>query len=121
MAVVGFTRVNNPGALRETDILGYWVLTPGDTASPLLCPRFADKTIHMFGTWGGATVKLQESNDPNLSSYQDAYDVTSTAISKTADGALQVLITNPYAIKPVITGGSGSSVTVAVMGRGDKE
>lgn len=118
MAVAPFVRVETPGAIRNGDFLGYWQMTTGDTAEPLICPRFSDKSIHMFGTWGGGSVTLKGTNDPTLVSYDDIYDYAGDVITQTAAASPWIILPNVYALKPVLTGGSGVSLVLALMGRG---
>lgn len=118
MSLKSFVEVKNKG-VHAGDILGYWELAPGDTAKPLLCPRFNDKSVHIFGTFGGATAKMQITNDPDLGNFEDAYDYEGTVISQSAARAPWVILPNVFAIKPVLTGGSGSLIKVVITGRGD--
>ncbi len=121
MATVSFKTVENAKGMYNGDILGYWELRSGDTALPLICPRYSDKSIYIFGTWGGATVALTGGNDPDLADFDSVYDFEGTNISQTADRKVWVLLPNVYAIKPTITGGDGTTVVrVCVVGRGGK-
>lgn len=118
MAVAPFIRVEKAGEIRNGDIFGYWQMATGDTAAPLICPRFSDKSIHMFGTWGGGSVTLKGTNDPLITSYDDIYDYAGNVITQTAAKSPWIILPNVYALKPVLTGGSGVSLTIALMGRG---
>lgn len=119
MTTVAFTTVEGDKAIRRGDIFGYWELRSGDTAVPLLCPRFADKSIHIFGTFSSASITMKGSNDPSLTSFDDVYDFEGTVITQSAARKPWVLMPNVYAIKPVITGGDGNTLLkVAVVGRG---
>lgn len=119
MALVAFTRVEMKG-IRAGDIFGYWDLRAGDTAAPLVCPRYADKSIHMFGTWDGATIALQGGNDPSLAQFDDIYDYEGTLISQSAARKPWVILPNVFALKPVLSGGgAATAVRVAIIGRGE--
>lgn len=118
MSTKGFTIVTSKNLLKG-DILGSWNLKAGDTAVPLLCPRYSDKSVHIFGTFGGASVTLQGTNDPALAVYGNIYDSAGTDITQAAAGKPWVILPNVYAIKPVITGGDGTTnLTIAIIGRG---
>jgi len=68
------------------------------------------------GTWGGATLKLQGSNDGSTWFVMNNA-AGGTAISLTADGAAQA-IERPRYIRPALTTvGVGASVPVLVMAR----
>jgi len=71
--------------------------------------------IQISGTFGGATVKMQVSNDNT--NFFDMEDVTGTAVS-TGSGALYEVSTAAVFIKPVVTGGSGNDIDVIIAFRG---
>jgi hypothetical protein len=119
MSIIAFKAFDSNKGVRQGDILGYWLLASGDTAMPLLIPRYADKSVHIFGTFGGATVAMKGSNDPDLVSFDNIYDFEGTDISQTAARKPWIILPNVYALKPTITGGDGTtSLKVAIVGRG---
>lgn len=118
MAAKNFVNVAGKG-VRQGDIFGYWELQAGDTAVPLICPRYNDKSVHIFGTWDGATVDLQATNDPALAVFEDACDQEGSSISQTADRKPWLVFLNTFALKPVITGGgANTSLKIVIVGRG---
>lgn len=118
MPLKTFTEIPSKG-IQRGDIFGSWELSASDTAAPLVCPRYNDKSVHIFGTWGGATVSLQASNDPDLATFGDAYDPEGTVISQTSNNKPWVIFPNVFAIKPVISGGDGTTdLKVVIIGRG---
>lgn len=119
MAVKGFIRVEGK-AIGRNDIVGYWELEQGDTATALEVPRYSDKSVMAFGNWSGSpTVALKQTNDPDLGTFGDALDIELTAISFTEDSDVRPILPNAYAIKPEITGGdSSTSVKIAIVGHG---
>ena len=73
-------------------------------------------SIQVAGTMGGATVKLQGSNDNT--SWADLNDVSGTAIAlTTAQTAAEFSTTMRY-IRPLATGGSGDDIDVFICLRG---
>lgn len=118
MALKPFVRVES-ASLQRRGMLGYWLLNEGDTAEPLECLRFSDKSIHMFGTWGGATVAMVGGNDPAKSQFDDLYDTGGAKITQSAARGAWVVLPNLYVIKPTITGGVGAAITVAVASHGN--
>lgn len=91
-------------------------------------PRFSDKTVHIFGTFGGATVTLYGSNDPKAlvdrsagtlfgsktASWITLVDSAGSNIAPTA-AALKTIMQNPLYILPVVTGGDGTtSISVII-------
>lgn len=120
MGTVPFKTVEGVKGLRQGDIFGYWELRAGDTALPLVCPRFNDKSVHMFGTWGGGSITMQGGNDPDQAQFDDIYDFEGTVITQTAARKPWIILPNLYTIKPVLTGGDGTTLLrVAIVGRGE--
>lgn len=72
-------------------------------------------SFQAFGTFGGATVILQGSNDGT--NWVALSDPSGTAISLTAAGAFEFSTAMAY-IRPSISGGSSDDVDVVVVTRG---
>ena len=72
-------------------------------------------SVQVTGTFGGATVALQVSNDGT--NYVTLKDATAVDIAFTAAGIAE-FSTAALFIKPTSSGGSGDNVTVTVVLRG---
>ncbi len=83
-----------------------WAMAVGDTAQPLQYAQWADRSIQVEGTFGGATVTFQGSNSGNT--YVSLTDPQGNTLSLTAAGIKQVMEVTAY-IKPVVTGGDGTT------------
>lgn len=97
--------------LHEFCLVVEWAgLLTGDDAAWRLLGHYNDKCIHVFGTFGGATVTLQGSNEdvPSAPNSVPLTDPTQTLISFTSVGMKQVL-ENPLYIRPLINGGDGTT------------
>jgi hypothetical protein len=97
--------------------------TNGDTFQPIPTEfaDYSDRSIQVSGTFGGATVNLQGSNDGT--NFANLSDPQGVAIGFTASGIKQVLEAVLYQ-RPAISGGTGSSINVSMFlrrGRGGKE
>lgn len=95
-----------------------WVgLSTGDTASPLTIggTKGAVGAVQVAGTFGGATVTLEVSNDG--ANWVTLKDLSGNDISLTADGLVD-FSTGALQMRPAISGGSGDDVTVTVVLRG---
>jgi hypothetical protein len=95
-----------------------WVAaSTANTPNALLVKNNAARkaSIQITGTFGGATVALQGSNDGV--NYVTLKDVTNTAISTTS-ATLVDFETSVLYLKPLITGGTGDSITITVVMRG---
>lgn len=88
-------------------------VTENDTCAPAMFPEYADKSIQVFGTFGSASIALHGSNDGGTT-YAALNMPSGSAIAITSAGIKAVLENTEY-IKPVSTGGSSSSVTIAVL------
>ncbi len=73
--------------------------------------------VQVTGTFGSATVVLQGSND--ASNWVTLKDTTGTAISVTSDGMVDFSTACLY-IRPGISGGTGDSLTIRVVLRGQR-
>jgi hypothetical protein len=71
--------------------------------------------VQFAGTFGGATVKLQVSNDGTT--YFDMRDLGGTTISATVAALFEFTTAAAY-VRPAISGGAGDDVDVIVVLRG---
>lgn len=71
--------------------------------------------VQFGGTFGGATVKLQVSNDN--ATYFDMKDLLGNAITATAAGYFEFTTAGVY-LRPAISGGTGDAVDVTLCLRG---
>ena len=109
MALKSFTE----DRINDNVVVVSWVLTPGDTAVPYGNPDYADVSVSMEGTWGGATVSMTGTNGSAYTTLNDPFNV---GIAFTSD-ACAAIVENTRYRKPSIASGSGSSVTVYLLAR----
>ena len=100
-----------------------WTGLDGDDSGQLIeLPRFSDKTVHVFGTFGSATVTLYGSNDPRAITDRNAGTLfgskTASWVALTdtlgnnlapTSAALKTILEDPLYILPVVTGGDGTT------------
>jgi hypothetical protein len=72
-------------------------------------------SVQFTGTFGGATVKLQTSNDGTT--YADIKDVHGTTVSATAAGQFEFSRSAVY-LRPAISGGTSDAVDIYLVLRG---
>ncbi len=96
-------------------------LTTNDTGQPWPRADYSDKTVQIFGNFGGTgSVSLEGSNDPRVISdpsnavWFTLTDPSSTAITKTAAAGEQIL-ENPKWIRPSVTLGTTPAITVIIQ------
>ena len=88
-----------------------WVLAANEDGDPLSHVGAADRTVHIFGTFsGGPTITLQGSNDPTLAagSWATLHDLAGAEIVATGI-TIAMLAENPEFIRPILSGGDGST------------
>jgi len=82
--------------------------------------NFPDKTVSITGTYGGATLVIEGSNDNvTFVTLHDTFDVAATsAISVTAGNHVLGILESPRYIRPNVTGGDGTTdFDVIIVGR----
>lgn len=90
-------------------------MTTGDVGEPIILTKFNDRTIHATGTFGGATVTLEGSNDGV--EFLPMRDVFNAVVS--ASSAKLITLTEvPLYVRPAITGGVGTSINLIVCAVG---
>jgi hypothetical protein len=92
-------------------------LAPGDTGVPYLVKNrygFVG-SIQISGTFGGATIALEQSNDGTT--WFPATDTLGNAISATTAEISEMSLAAAY-LRPTITGGTGSAIDVIIVFRG---
>jgi len=99
--------------------LNTWSLTSADaTGNPVQRPGASDRSVHVFGAFDGATVTIQGTLDG--ANYATIHDQGGVALTFVQAGILAVS-ENVLAIRPVLSGGSGSAaVTVHLFSRSTK-
>lgn len=92
-------------------------IVTGDTINPFVVVAQAAVAgcVQIGGTFGGATVGLQASNDGVT--YFDIKDLGGTVISGTSAALFEFTTAAAY-LRPVVTGGSGNAVDVIMVLRG---
>ena len=91
-------------------------VSEADTCAPVAMSDYADKSIHVFGTFGSGTVALHGSND-NGANYAALNDPGGTVIGIATAAKIKAVLENTEWIKPVTSGGTGQSLSVAVVAR----
>ncbi len=85
-----------------------------DTFAAISLPQRADRTFQVWGTFGGATLSLNGSNDSVH--YSILHDAFGNDVSLSASGIAQVTESSLW-VQPITQNGSGSSVTVVMTFR----
>lgn len=114
MAVVAYTKDSMiPSVWGNNAVVYTWAaMNTGDTGEPLGGPGFTDASYQITGTFGGATVTVEGSNDGT--NYVTLVDPFNVALSFTSAALAQVLPIVRW-IRPKVSGGAGVSVTVTAV------
>lgn len=72
---------------------------------------YADKTVQIVGTFGGATVTIQGSSD--LTNWVTLNDTEGDPLAETSAGMF-VILENPAYIRAITSGGTGTDVDVII-------
>lgn len=88
-------------------------VTEADTCNPVSYPKHSDKSVHVSGTFGSASVAIHGSNNGGAS-YAALNDPTGTVIAITGE-KIKAVLENTALIRPVITGGTAQSLTVSML------
>ena len=100
---------------QDVAVTTWAALAAGDSADPINLGVYSDRTVQVDGTFGGATVLLQGSN--NGLTYHTLTDPQGNPLSFAA-GGLETIIELPVYLRPLVQSGDGStSLTVTVSGR----
>lgn len=113
-AIVPAIATENPGPLGPVQTNVWAPLVQGDTALPVTGAERPNRSVQASGTWNGATLTLQGSNDGTT--YFVLTDTAGTPgnLSFTADGLKQVRENTAFT-KPVLSGGGGSTSLKVVL------
>lgn len=91
-----------------------WAMSEGDVALPAEGPGWADRSVQVSGSFGGATVNIQGSNDG--ANYYTLNDPFSDPLTFTIEGLRAITELVNY-IRPAVVGGAGTSITVTLLMR----
>jgi len=95
-------------------------LLQGDNGDGIQYSHYLNKTFQVFGTFGGATISIQGSNDGT--NWAPLNDATGTALTLTASKLIRRTDDIPLWVRPVVNGGDGTtSLTVACVGMSYQE
>lgn len=110
------TRVTD-GGVTDVYLIQWPLMGNADTGTAVQMSGGGSRSVQIEGTFGGATVVLQGSNDGT--NYESLTDPQGNAISKTS-AALEAIEELTRYVRAVTSGGTGTSVTVSLLIKGQK-
>lgn len=111
MATIQPTMTVIPGGKAR---LYQWALGVGDDGAPVEAVEFADRSVQVAGTFGGASVVIEGSNDST--NYGTLTDPQGNDLSITT-AKVEMVTELTRLIRPRVVAGSGTSVTVSLITR----
>ena len=111
MSTIVPTGVKCPGQ-DGASVVTWSAMATGDTGQAIENPVFADRSVHVEGTFGGATVTILGSNDGT--NYYTLNDPQGNPLTFTSARLEQILEITRY-IKPQVTAGAGSGLKVSLL------
>ena len=115
MAVIPRAGVEVPTLYGKSSIVTWSPLATGDTGEPLQGVGLSDRSVQFTGTFGGATVVLEGSNDGN--NWVTLTDPAGVALSFTAAGLKQILQITRY-MRPNVSDGAGVAIICNLLAVG---
>lgn len=113
MATINATKTFAGGSKDGSTLKFVWAFTGADTGTPVSFAEWADRSVQMSGTWNGATVTWEGSNDGGAT-YIPLTDPQGNAIAKTADSIEAVTEVCELA-RPRVSTGAVTAVTISVI------
>lgn len=111
---------HNPSGLLGAVITKWMAIPLDEEGQAIAIPNHSDKTVQIYGTFGGASVVIQASNDPLAPTDPDnavwwtVKNVEAELMNKSAAGGW-LLMDNPIWMRPIVTGGDGTTSLNVVM------
>ena len=91
-------------------------VTESDTAGPYPVAHKGDKSVNVYGTFGGGTVTIQGSNNPNGSAtFSTLRDPLGNTLDTITTTALRQILEAVYQLRPSFAGGLNQSLTVDLL------
>lgn len=108
---------NENGPIGSARVVNWETMATGDTATAVTLQNLegAVACVQISGTFGGATVTFQASNDNT--NWVTLKDISGTSVSVTAAGLVE-LSTSAVYVRPAISGGTSDDVDVVAVFRG---
>ena len=118
MATISSTFV--PTTTLSTTTVKWTGMTTGDVGAGVAYSDYRDRTVQILGTFGGATVTIEGSNDGGTT-WATLTDQGGNNLTFTAAGIKHVQQLTEY-IRPTVTAGDGTTaLTVYVFFRGREQ
>lgn len=105
------------GGMFDVYLVQWLAMGNADTGTQIKLSGAADRSVQIEGTFGGATITVQGSNDG--SNWQSLTDPQGNAIAKTS-AALEAIQELTRYVRVISSGGTGTNVNVSLLLKGQR-
>ena len=91
----------------------YAAIKVSDTMDAIFCPALTDRSVHITGTANAGSISIQGSNDGT--NFVTLHDVFGNALTALAPGYIGQINEECAWIKPVLSGGGGTTAMNVIM------
>lgn len=112
MAVIAFTGAQALGLNQTANVVGWIALSTDDSGKPVEMPTHSDRSVQVDGTFAGATVLIEGSNDGM--NYYTLTDPQGSPLSISTGKLKQILEVTRF-IRPRVSGGGGTDINVTLL------
>ncbi len=119
MVAITPTKIQHP-FMAEILIWKWASVTESDAPEAVVMPRWADLSIMTVGTIGSPATSVALTgtlNPADTGTFPSLRDTQGTVIAHILADSIDTVQENVYKVKPVLTGGTGASVDIYVMGK----
>jgi len=110
-----FTKTGGESFNNHESNLIQWVLAAGESGDAFLLPGYADRSVQVFGTFGGASVVFEGSNqDGTPATYATLSDPQGNGLTFTAAG-LKAVLEMTRVVRPRVIGGDGTTSLTIIL------
>lgn len=108
----------NDGGMFDVYLASWVAMGNADTGTAVAMSGASDRSVQIEGTYGGATVSFQGSNDGT--NYQILTDPQGNALTWTSSNRLEQISELTRFVRPITSGGTGTSLTVTLLLKGQR-
>lgn len=92
-----------------------WVLAAGESGQDFVLPGYADRSVQVFGTFGGASVSFEGSNEDSApTNHTVLSDPQGNALTMAAAG-LKAVLEMTRLVRPRVVGGDGTTALTIIL------
>ncbi len=110
-----FTKTGGEAFNNHDSNLVKWILGAGESGDNFVLPGYADRSVQVFGTFGGASVVFEGTNEDGVpTSYPTLSDPQGNGITMAAAG-LKAVLEMTRVVRPRVVGGDGTTALTIIL------